>query len=148
MMWRINNYYLKIQSFFKGKTNSTLLQLFRFTFASVFAFSADFGTLFILTEYFKIYYLVSAGIAFLFGLLIKYLLSVIWVFEIRVVKNRFLEFLFFALIGLVGLGLNLFFIWIFTDILHVYYLLSKVFSTFIVFFWNFFARKVTLFSKH
>lgn len=143
-----NKYYqTKIQSVFIEKTNNTLLQLFRYTFVGGFAFLIDFGTLFILTEYFNIYYLVSAGIAFIFGLIANYFLSVKWVFNSRTVKNKGLEFLLFASIGLVGLGLNELFIWILTDILVVYYLFSKIITAFIVYFWNFFARKTILFNK-
>jgi putative flippase GtrA len=130
-----------------NKTNNTLVQLFRYTFAGGFAFIVDFGTLFILTEYLKIHYLVSAGIAFIFGLIINYYLSVKWVFNSRAMEKRWLEFLLFTLIGLVGLGLNELFLWMLTDILMIYYLLSKVITTFIVYFWNFFARKVILFNK-
>ena len=137
----------KIQSVFKGKTNNTLLQLFRYTFVGGFAFLIDFATLYILTEYFNIYYLLSAGIAFIFGLIINYTLSVKWVFNSRAMENRLWEFLLFTIIGLVGLGLNELFLWILTDILLIYYLISKIITTFIVYFWNFFARKILLFSK-
>lgn len=134
-------------SLLEGKTNSTFIQLFRYTFVGGFAFLVDFGTLFILTEYFKIHYLISAGIAFLFGLIINYFLSVKWVFNNRNVKNKGLEFIMFMIIGLVGLGFNELFLWIFTDILLIYYLLSKVISTILVYLWNFFARKYILFNK-
>ena len=106
----------------------------------------DFGTLYILTEYFNIDYLVSAGIAFIFGLIINYFLSVKWVFNNRAMENRLVEFLLFTLIGLVGLGLNELFLWILTDILLIYYLLSKIITTIIVYLWNFFARKLLLFK--
>jgi putative flippase GtrA len=143
-----NKYYLtKTISVFKGKTNNTLLQLIRYSFVGGFAFLVDFGTLAFLTEYFHIHYLVSAGIAFILGLIINYYLSVKWVFNTRAMENRWLEFLLFSLIGLVGLGLNELFLWILTDILFIYYLLSKIITTFIVYFWNFFARKVILFNK-
>jgi putative flippase GtrA len=141
-------YYLDIiKSIFKGKTNSTTLQLFRYTFVGGFAFLVDFSTLYFLTEYFNIYYLLSAGIAFTFGLIINYFLSVKWVFNSRAMKSRPLEFLLFTLIGLVGLGLNELFLWVLTDILIIYYLLSKIITTVIVYLWNFFARKYILFSK-
>jgi putative flippase GtrA len=143
-----NNYYLtKTLSVFKGKTNNTLLQLIRYSFVGSFAFLVDFGTLFFLTEKFHVYYLFSAGIAFILGLIVNYFLSVKWVFSSRLMENRWLEFLLFSLIGLVGLGLNELFLWILTDILLIYYLLSKIITTFIVYFWNFFARKVILFNK-
>ncbi len=141
-------YYKKIRSVFRGKTNNTLLQLIRYTFVGGLAFLVDFGTLFLLTEYFDIHYLVSAGIAFLFGLILNYFLSVKWVFNSRAMENRFLEFLLFMFIGLVGLVLNELFIWILTDIILIYYLYSKIITTFLVYFWNFFARKLILFKKH
>jgi putative flippase GtrA len=54
--------------------------------------------------------------------------------------------LIFAVIGLVGLGLNEGIIWSFTDLVHFHYLISKIISAIVVFFWNFFARKKILFS--
>lgn len=141
-------YHSKIKSIYIGKTNSTLLQLIRYTFVGGFAFLVDFGTLYILTEYFKVHYLVSAGVAFILGLIINYFLSIKWVFNIRAMENRLLEFLLFTLIGLIGLGLNEFFLWVLTDILLIYYLLSKIITTVIIYFWNFFTRKVLLFRKN
>jgi putative flippase GtrA len=141
------NYRDIIKSIFKGKADSTTLQLFRYTFVGGFAFLIDFSTLYILTEYFNIYYLLSAGIAFILGLITNYFLSVKWVFNARTMKNRYIEFLLFTLIGLIGLGLNELFLWILTDILLIYYLLSKIITTVIVYLWNFFARKFILFSK-
>ncbi|MDR3665986.1 MAG: GtrA family protein [Ignavibacteriaceae bacterium] len=137
----------KIISVFKGKTDNTLLQLFRYSFVGGFAFLIDFGTLFILTEYCHLYYLVSAGLAFILGLMVNYFLSLKWVFNSRTIGNRWLEFLFFSAIGLIGLGLNELFLWILTDFLAIYYLISKIITTFIVYFWNFFARKMMLFNK-
>lgn len=119
----------------------------RYAFVGGFAFLVDFGTLFVLTEYVHIHYLVSAAIAFLFGLITNYVLSVKWVFNSRTMGNRWLEFLWFALIGLAGLGLNELLLWVITEILAIYYLISKIITTIIVYFWNFFARKYVLFTK-
>jgi putative flippase GtrA len=136
-----------IDSVFKGKTDNTLFQLIRYTFVGGLAFLADFGTLYALTEFLNLHYLLSAGIAFILGLTINYLISIRWVFAARCVKDKKLEFVLFALIGLVGLGLNELFIWIFTDLFTIYYLLSKILTTIMVYLWNFFARKMILFQK-
>ncbi|MFQ6003571.1 MAG: GtrA family protein, partial [Candidatus Zixiibacteriota bacterium] len=58
---------------------------------------------------------------------------------------RWAELFIFSLIGIVGLGFNELFIWFFTEKVHLYYLLSKIVSTFFVYLWNFFARKYILF---
>ncbi|MDQ1332184.1 MAG: hypothetical protein QG576_218 [Bacteroidota bacterium] len=139
--------YIKIiHSVTRGKTDNTFIQLIRYTFVGGLAFIIDFGTLFILTEYLNIHYLISAGIAFILGLTINYLISTIWVFSKRSFKNQNLEFLLFAFIGIAGLGLNELFMWVFTDLLLIYYLVSKIITTIIVYFWNFFARKYLLFN--
>ncbi len=103
---RNNQHILLIKSVFKEKTDNTLLQLFRYTFVGGFAFIVDFGTLFILTEYCNIHYLVSGGAGFILGLTINYFLSVKWVFSTRVVESRLMKFWLFSLIGIAGLGLN------------------------------------------
>ena len=130
----------------KNKTNNTLIQLFRYTFVGGVAFIFDFGTLYILTEFFNIYYLVSAALAFLLGLTINYFLSVIWVFKERSIKSKYVEFVVFAFIGIIGLALNEFIMWFFTEIVNLHYLYSKLISTIIVYLWNFFIRKFILFS--
>ncbi|MDQ1297454.1 MAG: hypothetical protein QG611_1436, partial [Bacteroidota bacterium] len=119
-----NKYISIIHSVTRGKTDNTFIQLIRYTFVGGLAFIIDFGTLFILTEYLNIHYLISAGIAFILGLTINYLISTIWVFSIRSFNNQSLEFLLFAFIGIAGLGLNELFMLLFTDLLLIYYLFS------------------------
>lgn len=129
-----------------NKSNNAFIQLFRYTIVGGIAFLFDFGTLFFLTEYLNVYYLVSAAIAFLLGLSINYGLSILWVFEKRTIKSKKLEFLIFLIIGVIGLGLNELLMWFLTDILKVHYLFSKIISTGVVYFWNFFIRKFALFK--
>jgi len=137
---------VSLEHLFKKQTNSIFIQLFRYTFVGGFAFIIDFSLLFVLTEYAGIHYLVSAAIALTAGLIMHYFLSIIWVFDKRKLVNKSVEFTLFAAIGIVGLGLNELFIWVFTEFAGLYYLLSKIISTAIVYLWNFFARKFTLFN--
>ncbi|HNY15391.1 MAG TPA: GtrA family protein [Bacteroidales bacterium] len=132
---------------FREKTDNTLFQLIRYTFVGGFAFIVDFGTLFLLTEYLYLHYLVSAAIAFILGLVTNYFLSIGWVFTRHTVSDKRIEFIVFALIGLVGLGLNELFLWLFTDLAGMYYLISKILTAVLVYLWNFFVRKLILFNK-
>ncbi|MGB2763457.1 MAG: GtrA family protein [Candidatus Aminicenantaceae bacterium] len=142
----INSEKSRIMSFIFSKSHETSIQLFKYGFVGGIAFCVDFGSLFFLTEVIKIHYLISAAIAFILGLLTNYTLSILWVFPKRAIADKRIEFLLFLIIGLVGLGLNEVIIWFFTEFIHFYYLISKLFSTVVVFFWNFFARKKLLFS--
>lgn len=128
-------------------TDNLLLQLMRYTFVGGVAFVVDFALLYILTEYCHFYYIASATISFIAGLLVNYIISILWVFRGFGSVNRFQEFLFFALIGVIGLGINAGLLWVITDCFGVYYMLSKLITAVIVYLWNFFARKYLLFSK-
>jgi putative flippase GtrA len=142
------NISLSIKKHIIANRNSAIIkQFFRYTIVGGGAFIIDFSILYILTEYFSIKYLISAGISFISGLACNYLFSTRWVFDTRKVGNPSKEFLLFLAIGLIGLSLNEIIIWCFTSFWHLYYLISKVFSTVIIFLWNFFARELLLFSK-
>ncbi|MCE5214340.1 MAG: GtrA family protein [Methanobacterium sp.] len=130
---------------FKRSTDKTSIQFLRYIFVGGVAFIVDFGSLYILTDYLAIYYLISAAIAFILGLITNYLLSISWVFNRHTFANKPFEFGVFAVIGIIGLILNELFIWFFTAELGFYYLLSKILAAIIILFWNFFARKLTLF---
>jgi len=137
---------MKLKQLFVEPTSNTILQLFRYVFVGGCAFLFDFGLLWILTDKAHLHYLLSATLSFLLGLCVNYFFSKFWVFSSSSLKDKKIEFFIFALIGIVGLGLNNLFLWIFTTIFSIHYLLSKIITTGIVFFLNFFARKQILFS--
>jgi putative flippase GtrA len=109
------------------------------------AFVIDFGSLYLLTEFAGLHYLISAAVAFLFGLLTNYCLSRLWVFDRRTMESVTAEFLVFAVIGIVGLGLNEAIIWFVAEKIHFHYMVAKAISAGIVLLWNFGARKSLLF---
>ena len=111
------------------------------------AFIVDFSLLYALTEYLNLHYLTSATISFVAGLFVNYLLSKIWVFSDSKFSSKKVEFVLFAVIGVVGLAINDLMIWIFSDLLCLWYMLSKVIATVVTYLWNFFARKYLVFSK-
>jgi putative flippase GtrA len=80
------------------------------------------------------------------GLVTNYCLSVCWVFGKRAVQSRQIEFLVFALLGVLGLGINEVVMLALTSGVGLHYLLSKLVSTAVTLAWNFLSRKVLLFS--
>ena len=135
-----------LNKLFIEKTDNTLIQLLRYTFVGGIAFVVDFTSLYLLTEFAGLHYLHSAAIAFILGLIINYILSILWVFKSRAVNKKIIEFTIFVIIGIVGLGLNIIIIWFFTERLSIDFLYySKLISTVIVYFWNFLARKYILY---
>jgi putative flippase GtrA len=104
----------------------------------------DFALLYILTHFFNIHYVLSSIISFMSGTILNYYLCTFWIFKVRVVENRKLEFLYYILITGVGLSINTLLIYTFTEFLALHFMLSKAMSTFVTYWWNFAARKYFL----
>lgn len=151
---------MKIKSLFVGDTDNTFVQFFRYCFVGGLAFVVDYGIMTLLAELCNVNPVVASTISFVAGLAVNYLLSTFWIFKNSKIKNRFAEFLAFALIGVIGLLINDAVIWIFQYALgpnmvlgdwldaDKYYLVGKIVSTVVVFLWNFFGRKFILFNKN
>lgn len=131
--------------FSREPNSSTTVQFFRYGFVAAISLFCDFGTLVLLKQVAGMNYLIAAAIAFIFGLIVNYILSIFWVFTSRNVSNAKLEFTIFAIIGVIGLGLTELILWILTSKLGLFYMLSKAVATMVVYFWNFFVRKYTLY---
>jgi putative flippase GtrA len=129
----------------RGAGSNVRREFVRYLLVGGFAFVCDTTTLFSLTQFLKVNYLISAPIGFAIGTLVNYVLSRKWVFQRRTVKSTTTEMTIFTLIGVVGLGLNELILWIFQAKLGIYYLFAKGVSGVTVFMWNFGARKVLLF---
>ncbi|SDB12270.1 Putative flippase GtrA (transmembrane translocase of bactoprenol-linked glucose) [Ruminococcaceae bacterium FB2012] len=150
---------MKIKELFSGETDNTFIQFFRYLFVGGFAFVVDYGTLMLLVEVFGFNAKLAAVVAFILGLIVNYILSTLWIFKNSKIGNRLAEFAAFAVIGVIGLGINELIIWLFDDVIaprkpldfipeDKYYLIGKLVSTAVVFIWNFAARKFIIFNKN
>jgi len=135
-----------LSKLFVDSANSTLLQFFRNALVGSFAFVLELGLMYLLTECAHVYYLWSSVFSSLCAGGINYLLSTIWVFNQSKVKNKPLEFILFTAIGALGLLLNVFFLWLLTDCMGIYYMFSKIVAMILVFTLIFFIRKYVLFT--
>ena len=133
---------MTLKNLFAGSTSNVFVQLLRYVVVGGIAFVVDFGLLWLLTERCGLHYLLSATISFVAGLVVNYLMSLAWVFGQSKMQSRWGEFLIYAAIGVIGLGLNNLLLWLFTDKIGLYYLLSKIVTAALVMLWNFFARRL------
>lgn len=131
-----------LNKLFIEKTTDTKIQFLRYLFVGGFAAVVNIGSLYVFTEICNMYYLIANILGFILGLLTNYFLSKLLVFAKEGNFSKFIEFIIYAIIGVVGLGLDTLFLWIFTT-MGIYYLISKLISTALVFIWNFTARKLT-----
>ena len=92
--------------------------------------------------------MISAVLSFIISVLVNYIMSTKWVFNQDNIDNRLVEFNLFILISTIGLVFTEILLYFFTDVIGLYYLISKIISAIIVLFWNFLARRVMFYGKN
>ena len=127
--------------------NKLFAQIIKFGFVGGTSFLIDSGILFLLTEFAGVHYLISGAISFTASVIYNYILSIKWVFDAKEDVNKVQELAVFIGLSVIGLGLNQLFMWLFVDIFHIYYMLSKIIATAIVMVYNFVTRKIFIEKK-
>ena len=130
---------------FIQKSKKKRVEFFRYFFVSIASLLTDFSFLYILTSFFNLHYLISAAISYTVGIFVNYFLSVKWVFSKKSLNSRPMEFTVFALIGVIGLGVNEILMWFFTSVLMQHFMISRVISAGVGYIWKYLARKYFLF---
>ena len=118
-------------------------QFFEFGVVGVIAFIVDYLSLYMLTEFLNVYYLISSIISFLLSIIVNYILSIKWVFDIKK-KQSFKDVIIFTLLSAIGLLINLLVMYLSVEVLKIHYMIGKLIATFIVMIWNFVTRKMFL----
>lgn len=134
-----------LKKILSGKFGFLLKEYYKYIIVGLIVTGFDFCILVFLTEILNLYHMYSGAIAFTFASFLHYYLSIKLVFSNRSLKSKKLEFFLFFTLGLVGLGVFLGLFYLFTDILGIFYIVSKVLATGISFTFNFLARKYILF---
>ena len=126
------------------KNKSVLLFIGYLFFAGIAAL-VDLGLLYALTEFFGIYYLLSAGISYCAGMLTNFSLNKFYNFrnKSKKIMHQFAVFLFVALIGLV---LNQILLYLFVEYRALWYMLAKIITVAIVAIWSFIGHKKLTFA--
>lgn len=108
----------------------------------------DLILLYIFTEFMGIWYFYSGIFSFLFVSIIGYLLNKKITFK-NTDNNLTVQYIKYTFGILIGMAINNLFLFIFTNIFGVWYILSRVFSSLIALIWNYsFSKKVIFLDKN
>ena len=128
--------------------NPLFAQFLRYLFTGGLAFVVDFGLFALCLRVLGLHYLWANFIGLIAGLVINYIISILWVFKgcHRIYeKSKKAEFTIFSIIGFIGVGLNQLLMLLMVGCMSLDEFVSKIISAAIVLAWNFLARKFILF---
>jgi putative flippase GtrA len=135
-----------IKGLFVVPTYNITIQIFRAMFVGVIALTADAGLLYAVSLT-GLHYLICAVFGFLAGVYVNYMLSVRFVFKEKAAISVYGEIMVYIIVGSVGLLLTVGLMWFFTEVIGLFFMVSKFIAAVLVFAWNFTSRKVALYRN-
>jgi putative flippase GtrA len=107
----------------------------------------DFLILYLLVQYVHLWYMLAATISFIIVLTYSFILNKNWAFkESSESKRRGQQFLLFAIINIVGVGISLIILYSLVQYAGLWYLYAKVWATAIAVIWNFTGFRLWVFK--
>ena len=107
----------------------------------------DWSLFYILAIVLEIHYMLSGIISFLFAVLFNYYIGITFLFDSTARFTKQKEMFLVFLVSLVGLGINLLFLFIFSSWLTLSLMLAKIMASFFTLAWNFSMRNYYVFKN-
>ena len=135
--WFIKLLHIKVSK----KTEHLLVQIFNFGVVGVIATIIDFGFLYLFRDICQLPLVLSNTLSFCISVIFNYFASMMFVFDVDENKSKKRNFILFVFLSVIGLIINDVIVYVVTEMLGVYYLLSKIIATVFVMVFNFVTRK-------
>lgn len=120
-------------------------RLFRYLVAGGTAASVSLFTLFVLTHYFKLWYMLSAFFAFSAGFGVSFVLQKAWTFGKKTLEGIKKQLVLYLLTFIIGNALNMLFMYLLVEYSGLHYLMAQIVSNGLIAFGNFFVYKYFVF---
>lgn len=121
--------------------------LVRYVFSGGTSALIDVALLYVLVEFLSLYYLSAAIIAMTVSFIARFLLQKYVTFQNRDENQASKQFIYYSLLYLASLGATAGFMYIFVDLLGVWYVAAQIISIFLIAVACFFIYRIIIFKK-
>ncbi len=122
-------------------------QVARYLISGGTATLANFTTLYVLTEFFGVWYLASSIVALAVGFVVSFLLQKFWAFKNKELERVHVQMTWHIMLSLTNVGINTVFLFVLVEHAHLWYMLAQFFSTGILACMNYFAYRYIIFPE-
>lgn len=140
-------YYLRNLASYLRYERKVAREFFKFAVVGLGGTVVNIGILYSLTEYFNVYYILSALIAFCIALTFNFICNTLWTFGDNMRTDIARKYSSFFLVSVCALLVNIVFLYIFTEFLRIYYIVSQVIAIGIALMINFIGNKIWTFRE-
>lgn len=121
--------------------NDFYKEFLKFGIVGVINTCIHLAVLFILVNYFSVWYILASFLAFLIAVTNSFIWNTLWTFNKKIHEKTVLRFgKFFSLSAITALS-NLFFLYLFTEFFGIYYMISQIIAIALTLMINFIGNK-------
>ncbi len=121
--------------------------LFRYVAAGLTGAGTQIGLLYIFTDLVKIWYIYSSIIAFIVAIIVSFLLQKFWTFKDRTTQQIHHQAIKYLATAITGLIVNTVLMYLFVDLIGIWYILAQIIIGAIIMVFNFLMYKFVVFKK-
>ena len=122
-------------------------QLIKFACVGAIGTIVNLSILYILTEFFFIYYIISEIFAFIASTINNYILDKFWTFKEKLYEKLIKKYIKFIIISLCALILNITILFILVEYFLIWYIIAELFAICGAFTINFMGNRIWTFKK-
>lgn len=127
------------------KYKDIAFRLGRYFLSGLATFIIDVAILFVLIEWFKVYYLFAAGVAFVIAITMNYFVNRKWTFT-ETKTHLAHAYLAFMAVAVLGLCLTILFLAFLVEILHFHYITARIMAAIFIGLWTFILNSLLTFK--
>ncbi len=120
----------------------------RYLISGATSVGTDLIALYILKEYFQVFYLSAAIIAFLIAFVVSFLMMKYWTFQDGANTKTQKQLVSYFAVSLFNLLLNSILVWMFVEKISLWYIMAQILASLIIAVWSFFVYKYFIFIKN
>ena len=125
----------------------TYAQVFRFLLSGGTALGTDLVLLYLFTDIFGIWYLISAVAAFILAFGVSFTLQKYWTFGDHSREGLHMQIGAYFLVAIINLTLNTLLVYIFVEWISLYYILAQILASALIAIESFFIYQSFIFQK-
>ena len=125
--------------------SSEQLRIIRYIISGGTATLANFSTLYILTEFFHVWYLASSVVALSVGFVVSFILQKFWAFKNRDMDRVHMQATWHVTLSLANVAINTTLMFVLVEYVHLWYMLAQFFSAGLLACMNYFVYKHVIF---
>lgn len=122
-------------------------EILRFLVSGGIAFLVSIGVLYLLTEVFDIWYLISSILSFLVTFIVSFVIQKNWTFKNRGLEGISSQIGMSLVMAIINLGLNTSMMYVFVEYIHLHYLSAQILATGLIAIETYFIYKYIIFTQ-